>query len=117
MTQARRCGACAGTGHTRRTCTAPITTNTDDVRKEEGNEQKFVLTLETGGQIYTSEGETILTALENLPSPAKITAKGTLLIEHNGVVRTRLFTPRALKRIFYPTARIFFAKSFSHGFI
>lgn len=61
----------------------------------------YKFTLQLGDKTYTSEGDTILSALIALKKPDKIMNKAVLTLEHDGKRTQQLFFPNRLKRLFY----------------
>lgn len=70
----------------------------------------FVLELSIGGELFKSSAPTVLEALENLERPQKIITKGTITVRHGSRKKELFFMPMAMKRIFYPLARVPMAK-------
>lgn len=58
------------------------------------------LTLEIGGRTYTSQGETILEALNNLEQPEVIKTRSVLKVEFDGKKTERGMNIIQLKRLF-----------------
>lgn len=61
----------------------------------------FSISLTLGGKTYTSSGETAFDALHAFVKPEKLTAKGIVTVEREGLKKTLLMTPVQLKRFFY----------------
>lgn len=70
----------------------------------------FILELSIGGELFKSSAPTVLEALENLERPQKIITKGTITVRHGSRKKELFFMPMAMKRIFYPLARVPMAK-------
>lgn len=70
----------------------------------------YRISLSALGQSFTSEGATIIEALEKLEKPAKLAAKATLKVEHGSLKKELFLPPRMLKRLFYPICRPVTAK-------
>ena len=65
------------------------------------------LTLQIGADdTYTSTGKTILKAINNLPIPDDIKAKGYIKAEINGKIAIKHFTIPTLRRLFCASGNI-----------
>lgn len=65
------------------------------------------LTLQIGStDTYTSTGETILEAIDNLETPTHLKAKGFIRVEVDGKTATRQLNIPALKRMFSVSGNI-----------
>jgi hypothetical protein len=61
----------------------------------------FSITLTLGDKTYTSKGATALDALVALKQPEKIMGKGVVTLRQGDKMKTLLFYPQRLKRLFY----------------
>lgn len=63
----------------------------------------FSLVLKVGDEIFKSSGASGTEALQNLPKPKKIMAKGTLTIGFDKLKKVITMNPAQIKRIFLST--------------
>ena len=65
------------------------------------------LTLQIGkDDTYTSTGETVLEAIDNLPTPEVMKARGFIRVEVDGKTATKQLTIPALRRMFCTSENI-----------
>lgn len=76
---------------------------------------QFVIKFTTGDQIYEGKGATVLEALQAVPRPAKIVAKGYVQISDGTKSKNMPMNVERSKRFFYPMAQVFIAKQLSLG--
>ena len=72
---------------------------TSKVKKETAS--NISITLNIGGQIYVGEGETAIDALQAVPKPVKIMAKGVFTVSDGVKKKEVLMLPFRLRRLFY----------------
>ncbi len=83
------------------------------VVKEVSKETKeFQFTLRVGDQVYESDGDTVLEALEGLQMPNKVFIKSFLTLTSGEKRVERMYMPSKLKALLYPVARSYSAKKF-----
>ena len=68
--------------------------------------QPVKLTLQIGTETYTSTGDTILEAINNLQTPEHLKAKGFIKVEVDGKTATKHFTIPTLRRLFCTSGNI-----------
>src|SRR4051812_1822957 len=77
----------------------------------------FSITLQLGNNTVSGTGPTALEALQALPKPDKIMAKGIVTITHAGKRKVQSCLPGQLKRLFYSSKQFqaIHAKQLSQG--
>ena len=73
---------------------------------------KFHISLKLGNELYESSGANAYEALDKLAIPHKIFVKGILTLTKGDKVKDFAMPPVKIKRLFYPLARFYLAKSF-----
>lgn len=68
-----------------------------------------------GDKVIDGEGETALEALQAMPIPDKVMAKGILTITNEGKKKEILFNVQKLRRMFYPSAQPILIKWLAAG--
>ena len=71
--------------------------------KEKPVEKLFTLVLKIGDETFKSSGISGAEALQNLPRPKKIMAKGTLTVGFGKLKKELLMRPVQIKRLFLST--------------
>ena len=67
---------------------------------------KYKLSLNVGGETYSSEGSTMLEALNSLKRPDKLMSKSILTVSTGKDSKTLLLQPARAKRFFYNSAGV-----------
>jgi len=73
-------------------------------KPKEVTEAPFSVTLKVGADSYTSTGQTLLEAFENLEQP-KVMVKSTLIFEGNGKHFERTLMPMKMRQLLRPAFR------------
>jgi hypothetical protein len=81
-------------------------------KKVLSDESTFFIELQLGNESYSSQGKDAQEAIDKLNLPRKIAVKGILTLRKGAKVKTFAMPPIKLKRMFYPLARFYLAKSF-----
>lgn len=81
-------------------------------KKVLSDESTFFIVLKLGELSYESKGASALDALNNLVIPPKLAVKGILTLRRGDIIKEFVMAPFKLKRLFYPLARFYMAKSF-----
>lgn len=92
-----------------------VTKSKPKVSKPKTDGIKYSLALTINRISYESTGESCLSAIQNLKRPDKITNKGVLLIKRGDASKEMLLQPMQIKRLFYPMAQVFLAKTLELG--
>ena len=78
-------------------------------------DKPFKFHLDLCGQIFEGTGATAFDALKAIPTPEKITTKGTLVITHGEKAKTLILLIPTIKRLFYHNFQEVIIKQLVYG--
>ena len=75
----------------------------------------YSITLTMGDEKFVGKGKTAQEALDTLPQPKKILAKGTVTFEKDGLKKSIYVVPHQIKRLPMKVAKILLVRQFDYG--